>query len=126
MGGLDPRLLRRARGVRVLVGADAALGVVAALLVLVQAALLAHVAARAFGGASLASLGLPLVLLAAAAAGRASAAWGFEVAGRRAATTVLSELRLDLVERRLRAPSSAAGRSPSSSSSRRSTSSRPG
>ena len=85
-----------------LLGADAALGVVAALLVLVQAALLAHVAARAFGGASLASLGLPLVLLAAAAAGRASAAWGFEVAGRRAATTVLSELRLDLVERRLR------------------------
>ena len=102
MGGLDPRLLRRARGVRVLLGADAALGVVAALLVLVQAALLAHVAARAFDGASLASLGLPLVLLAAAAAGRASAAWGFEVAGRRAATTVLSELRLDLVQRRLR------------------------
>ena len=63
MSGLDPRLLRRARGVRVLLGADAALGVVAALLVLVQAALLAHVAARAFGGASLASLGLPLVLL---------------------------------------------------------------
>ena len=54
MGGLDPRLLRRARGVRMLLGADAALGVVAALLVLVQAALLAHVAARAFGGASLA------------------------------------------------------------------------
>ncbi|HEY6076537.1 MAG TPA: thiol reductant ABC exporter subunit CydD, partial [Gaiella sp.] len=102
MGGLDPRLLRRARGVRVLLGADAALGLVAALLVLVQAALLAHVAARAFDGASLASLGLPLVLLAAAAAGRASAAWGFEVAGRRAATTVLSELRLDLVQRRLR------------------------
>ena len=102
MSGLDPRLLRRARGVRVLLGADAALGVVAALLVLVQAALLAHVAARAFGGASLASLGLPLVLLAAAAAGRAAAAWGFEVAGRRAATTVLSELRLDLVQRRLR------------------------
>ena len=102
MGGLDPRLLRRARGVRVLLCVDAALGVVAALLVLVQAALLAHVAARAFDGASLGSLGLPLVLLAAAAAGRASAAWGFEVAGRRAAATVLSELRLDLVHRRLR------------------------
>ena len=102
MGGLDPRLLRRARGVRVLLGADAALGVVAALLVLVQAALLAHVAARAFGGAPVASLGPPLVLLAATAVGRASAAWGFEVAGRRAATTVLSELRLDLVQRRLR------------------------
>ena len=102
MGGLDPRLLARARSVRVLLGADAALGVVSALLVLVQAALLAHVAARAFGGASLASLTLPLVLLIVAAAARAATAWGFEVAGRRAATTVLSQLRLELVERRLR------------------------
>jgi thiol reductant ABC exporter CydD subunit len=101
-GGLDPRLLRRARGVRLLLGADAALGVVAALLVLAQAALLAHVAARAFDGASLESLALPLALLAAAAAGRAAAAWGFEVAGRHAATNVMAQLRLDLVERRLR------------------------
>jgi ATP-binding cassette, subfamily C, bacterial CydD len=102
MRALDPRLLRRARVVRVLLGADAALGIVAALLVLAQAALLAHVAARAFGGASLAELELPLVLLAGAAIGRAAAAWCFEVAGRRAATTVLSQLRLELVERRLR------------------------
>ena len=101
-GGLDPRLLRRARGVRLLLGADAALGVVAALLVLAQAALLAHVAARAFDGASLESLALPLALLAAATAGRAAAAWGFEVAGRHAATNVMAQLRLDLVERRLR------------------------
>ena len=33
---------------------------------------------------------------------RAATAWGFEVAGRRAATDVLSRLRLDLVGRRLR------------------------
>ena len=33
---------------------------------------------------------------------RAGAAWGFEVAGSRAATNVLSQLRLDVVERRLR------------------------
>jgi ATP-binding cassette, subfamily C, bacterial CydD len=102
MRAIDPRLLRRAREVRVLLGADAALGVAAALLVLVQAALLAHVAARGFGGDSLEDLGLPLALLAGAAAGRAAAAWGFEVAGRRTATTVLSQLRLELVERRLR------------------------
>src|SRR6185312_12016116 len=35
-------------------------------------------------------------------AGRGLLAWGFEVAGRRAAASVLSELRLAVVERRLR------------------------
>src|SRR6185295_16802084 len=99
---LDPRLVRRARPVRRLLALDASLGVLAALLVLAQAALLAYVAARGFAGASLASLTLPLALLAAAALGRALAAWGFEVAGRRAAADVLSQLRLDVVERRLR------------------------
>jgi thiol reductant ABC exporter CydD subunit len=85
-----------------LLALDASLGVLAALLVLAQAALLAYVAARGFAGASLAALTLPLALLAAAALGRALAAWGFEVAGRRAAADVLSQLRLDVVERRLR------------------------
>jgi thiol reductant ABC exporter CydD subunit len=102
VSALDPRLLRRARPVRALLGVDAALGILAALLVLAQAALLAHVAARGFAGASLATLILPLVLLAAAAAGRGLAAWGFEVVGRRAASSVLSQLRLEVVERRLR------------------------
>ncbi len=98
----DPRLLGRARAVRLALAADAALGVVAALLVLAQAVLLARVAARAFGGASLEDVSVPLGLLVAVAAGRAAAAWGFEVVGRRAATDVLSRLRLDVVERRLR------------------------
>ena len=102
MAALDPRLLRRARAVRVLLTLDAALGVLAALLVLAQAVLLAHVVARAFGGASLADVATPLVLLVAVVVARAGAAWGFEVAGRLAATDVLSQLRLDLVERRLR------------------------
>ena len=102
MKALDPRLVRRARPVRRLLALDASLGVLAALLVLAQAALLAYVAARGFAGASLASLTLPLALLVAAALGRALAAWGFEVAGRRAAADVLSQLRLDVVERRLR------------------------
>ena len=102
MKALDPRLVRRARPVRRLLALDASLGVLAALLVLAQAALLAYVAARGFAGASLASLTLPLALLVAAALGRSLAAWGFEVAGRRAAADVLSQLRLDVVERRLR------------------------
>ena len=64
--------------------------------------LLARVAARGFAGASLGELLTPLVLLVVVAAFRGAAAWGFEVAGRRAAASALSELRLDVVERRLR------------------------
>ena len=102
MSALDPRLVRRARPVRMLLAVDAVLGVAAALLVLAQAALLARVAARGFTGVPLAGLTLPLVLLVAASAGRALSSWGFEVVGRRAASDVLSQLRLDLVEHRLR------------------------
>jgi thiol reductant ABC exporter CydD subunit len=102
VSALDPRLVRRARPVRMLLAVDAVLGVAAALLVLAQAALLARVAARGFTGVPLAGLTLPLVLLVAASAGRALSSWGFEVVGRRAASDVLSELRLDVVEHRLR------------------------
>jgi ATP-binding cassette, subfamily C, bacterial CydD len=99
---LDPRLVRRARAVRTMLAADVALGVAAALLVLAQAVLIAYIAARAFAGASLAEVTQPLIVLVAVVAGRAAAAWGFEAVGRRAATDVLSRLRLELVERRLR------------------------
>src|SRR5262249_42176186 len=99
---LDQRLLRRARPVRRLLALDGVLGVAAALLVLVQATLLARVVAQAFTGAPLRDVSRELVLLALAFAGRGVLAWGFELAGRRAATSVLSELRLALVERRLR------------------------
>jgi len=102
VSALDPRLVRRARPVRMLLAVDAVLGVAAALLVLAQAALLARVAARGFTGVPLAGLTLPLVLLVAASAGRALSSWGFEVVGRRAASDVLSQLRLDVVEHRLR------------------------
>jgi thiol reductant ABC exporter CydD subunit len=99
---LDPRLFDRGQAVRALLVADAGLGVLAALLVLAQAVLIARVAARGFGGASLAEVALPLGLLVGVVAGRAIAAWGFEVAGRRAAARVVSRLRIELVERRLR------------------------
>jgi thiol reductant ABC exporter CydD subunit len=99
---LDPRLLGRARAVRSLLVADALLGVVAALLVLAQAVLLARVAARGFGGASLEDVAWPLAALVAVVLARTVTAWGFETAGRRAATRVVSQLRLDVVETRLR------------------------
>jgi thiol reductant ABC exporter CydD subunit len=102
VGPLDPRLVRRARAVRIMLWVDAGLGVVAALLVLAQAVLLARVAARGFEGASVQDLLTPLVLLVVVAACRGAAVWCFEVAGRRAAGSALSDLRLDVVERRLR------------------------
>jgi ATP-binding cassette, subfamily C, bacterial CydD len=100
---LDPRLLRRARAARLLLATDTAIGLATALLVLLQATLLATIVARAFRGASLDEVSGELILLVLAFAGRGLLAWGFEVAGRLAAWTVLSELRLALVERRLRA-----------------------
>ena len=69
---------------------------------LAQAVLLARVAARSFDGASLADVATPLVLLAVVVAARAAATWGFEAVGARAATGVLSQLRLDLVSARLK------------------------
>ena len=99
---LDPRLRRRARAARVLLVVDAVLGVVMAMLVLAQAVLLARVAARSFEGASLEEVTTPLVLLVAVVAARSLGAWGFEVAGRRAAGEVISQLRLDVVGTRLR------------------------
>jgi ATP-binding cassette, subfamily C, bacterial CydD len=99
---LDQRLVRRARPVRVLLGVDVALGITTALLVLVQATLLARVVAMAFNGASLGAVAPGLVLLALTFAARGVVSWGFEVAGSRAASRVLSELRVELVARRLR------------------------
>ena len=99
---LDPRLLRRARAARVALGVDAALGVVAALLVLAQAVLIAHVTARSFAGAGLADVAPSLVLLALVVVARGAATWGFEAVGTRAASGVLSQLRLELVSSRLK------------------------
>jgi ATP-binding cassette, subfamily C, bacterial CydD len=102
MRALDPRLVRRARPVRVLLGVDVALGIATALLVLAQATLLARIVARAFHGAPLGAVATELVLLALVFGVRGAAAWGFEVAGAHAASSVLSELRLQLLGRRLR------------------------
>jgi ATP-binding cassette, subfamily C, bacterial CydD len=99
---LDPRLLRRARPARVLLGLDVAIGIGMALLVLGQATLFARIVARAVGGATLAELWVEAAILAALFTARGVLAWSFEVTGRRGASRVLSELRLELLERRLR------------------------
>ena len=99
---LDQRLLRRARAARILLAADVAVGLATAVLVLFQATLLARVIARSFDGATLDDVSRDLVLLLLVFSARGVLAWAFELAGRRGAIGVLSQLRLELVERRLR------------------------
>ncbi len=103
MRALDPRLLHRTTSARPLLATDTALGLATAIAVLLQATLLARIVAQAFAGAPLRSLRLDLGLLVSVFLLRGAFAWGMEIAGRRAAWSVLSELRLALVEKRLRA-----------------------
>jgi thiol reductant ABC exporter CydD subunit len=100
---LDPRLLARTKSARPLLLLDSALGLATVVPVLAQATLLAHIVARAFDGASLAQLRFDIVLLGIAFAVRGALAWATEVAGRRAAWSTLSELRLEVLGHRLRA-----------------------
>jgi thiol reductant ABC exporter CydD subunit len=104
---LDPRLLERTRSARPLLALDTVLGIGTALAILAQASLLALIVARAFDGVHLDALSLYFLLLVAASLLRGALAWGMEIAGRRAAWSVLSELRLALIQRRLRAQPSA-------------------
>jgi ABC-type transport system involved in cytochrome bd biosynthesis fused ATPase/permease subunit len=98
---LDPRLLRRARAARTLLAVDVALGLVTTAAVLAQASLLAWVLARVFAGAAPSTVVDALVALALLGVLRGAVSWGTEVAGRGAASAVLSELRLALLRRRL-------------------------
>ena len=102
MRALDPRLLRRTRSARSLLATDTVLGICAGVAILVQAGLLARIVARAFDGAPLHSLHVEFGALVAAFVLRGACAWAMEVTGRRAAQNVMSELRLALVEKRLR------------------------
>ena len=81
---------------------DCALGVGTAIAVLAQASLLALIISRGFNGAPASSLELYFALLVIAFAVRGALSWGMEVVGRRAAWSVLSELRLAVTEERLR------------------------
>jgi ATP-binding cassette, subfamily C, bacterial CydD len=110
---LDPRLVRRTQSVRPLLAIDTALGLATGALVLLQATLLARIVARAFSGAAPPELQGALVALTLAFACRGALAWAMEVAGRRAAASVLSELRLALLARRLTTQPAATDGTPS-------------
>ncbi len=103
MKPLEPRLLRHASAARRFVLLAAAVAVVTAGLVLVQAQLLAGGITRAFlGGAGLAELTPVLAALLAVVAGRAVLAWAGEVAAHRASADVIRQLRARLVTHVLR------------------------
>ena len=101
MRALDPRLLRRTTPARPLMAIDTALGIGSALAVLLQGFVLARIVAHGFHGAPLHRLWGDLVLLVVAFAIRGALGAGMAVAGHRAAWSVLSELRMAVVERRL-------------------------
>ncbi|HEX4088505.1 MAG TPA: thiol reductant ABC exporter subunit CydD [Trebonia sp.] len=93
-------LLRYAPQARLPVAGVAALGLLSAGLVIVQAQLLAHSIAAVFtGGATVAALRGALIALAVVVAGRAAVAWATEAAAYRASARVKSELRRRLLAR---------------------------
>ncbi|MGP4023076.1 thiol reductant ABC exporter subunit CydD [Actinomadura sp. 3N407] len=94
MKPLDPRLLKYARTTRVFLLSSVVLGTATAGLIIAQATLLADMLTRAFlGGASLAGLRTPMLLLLAVVAGRTLVAWLQEVAAHRSSAAVKSQLR---------------------------------
>jgi thiol reductant ABC exporter CydD subunit len=98
---LDPRLLGRTTPARRLLTIDIALGLASAITVVLQAVLLARIVAQGFDGAAPGSLWPDLVLLAATFAVRGGLGAGMSVAGHRAAWSVLAELRLAVMAKRL-------------------------
>ncbi|MGH3380258.1 MAG: thiol reductant ABC exporter subunit CydD [Actinoallomurus sp.] len=103
MRPLDPRLLRYARTTRAYLALSVALGTATAGLIIAQATLLAEMISRAFlGGASLAALRTPMLLLLAVVAGRALVVWLQEVAAHRSSAAVKSQLRGRLLEHTVR------------------------
>ena len=90
----ERRLLRTARSARLPLAGAAVLGTLTAVLVVVQAALVAKVVTAAFlDGEGLASQGGWVLALAAAVVARALCAGAFETSGRRGAQRVMAELR---------------------------------
>jgi ATP-binding cassette subfamily C protein CydD len=95
MAPLDPRLVRRSRGVRRLLGASVLLGVGTAATVVAVAHLVADVVAQRFDSHAVGVL--PLAILAGLGL-RAAIAWAHTAVAARAAASVKAELRHELVD----------------------------
>jgi thiol reductant ABC exporter CydD subunit len=113
LGPFDRRLLVRAAAARWTLAVNVVAGLAGALLLLAQMTLLAGVIAGAAEGRLRQVPAAMAAVLVGIVAARAVLAQVVEVSGRRAATRVMSALRAELVERRLRPGSAAPGRSDS-------------
>ncbi len=101
-GPIDRRLASESAAARRHLAAAGALGVIDAVLIVAQAALLATIIARsALHGVSLAAVKGELIALGAVLVARAGVRAGFELSGRVGATRVMSELRGRLIDRLL-------------------------
>ncbi|MEU4191711.1 thiol reductant ABC exporter subunit CydD [Kribbella sp. NPDC026611] len=99
MPAVDRRLLQHTRGTRVFLVLSAVIGTAQAVLILLQAWLLADIIADAFlGGLDLHRLRGPVSALAAALLGRAALTWVAELVAQRCSATVKSELRMRFLE----------------------------
>ncbi|MER7246896.1 thiol reductant ABC exporter subunit CydD [Kribbella sp. NPDC000426] len=95
MPAVDRRLVRHARGTRIFLALSAVIGTAQAVLVLLQAWLLAGIITDAFlGGAGLEQLRVPAAVLAATLLARAVLSWLAEVVAQRCSAAVKSELRM--------------------------------
>ncbi len=103
-GPIDPRLLRRARATKWYLVAGVAVGSVAAILTLGQAWLLSRSLADIFHTRQLGGLAAAGLALAAIFGGKAVLAWLNNVLAQRAAASVKSQLRRDIMTARLRQP----------------------
>ncbi|MET1036769.1 MAG: thiol reductant ABC exporter subunit CydD [Aeromicrobium sp.] len=95
MKPLDPRLVRRSRGVRRLLGVSVALGVATVVTIIAVALLVSDVVARRFDALPLAAL--PIAILAGLGA-RALITWAHTAGAARAAASVKAELRHEVVD----------------------------
>lgn len=111
MKPVDPRLLRAARAARVHLFVCVAVGVVTAMLIVVQAELLADGISRIVGGADRGAISGTFAALAAVFAGRAAVSALQDAAAQRAAAAVTSDLRRQVVAHAARLPTTEARRS---------------
>lgn len=114
MHTLDRRLLRSSKVARAPLATAVALGLVAAVAIVAQAVLLAHVIARVFlDGASLGDVVRDLLAVVAVGLLRAVVSWGFEASGHLGAARAMSELRRRLVSKVLDSRTGALSGAPS-------------
>lgn len=95
MKPLDPRLVRRSRGVRRLLVVSVLLGLVTAVAIVAQAVVLAGLVADRFDGQPIAGFAVAIV---ACLAVRAVVGWAHQVVSARAAVRVKADLRSEIVD----------------------------